>query len=226
MTPLELCEPLFLHMCRLNRSARKGGSSEYNQVRSEIRVLLGDIKSKAAKEPNLVRQYEEIEEVLIFFVDSLIADSNLPYANDWHQNRLAYERKDLAGDEKFFDLLEETLKDSSEAATERLAVFYTCMGLGFRGFYSGQPEYLRKKMLECSSRLRNVMDVDEFSRICPRAYDHVDTSDLVEPPGTKLVGITIALLGLVVVILIANVSLFKISARELLEALRKIIGGW
>ena len=225
MTLLELCEPLFLYMCRLNRSARKGGSFEHSQVRSEVRALLKDMQSKAASEPNLLAQFEAIEEVLIFFVDSMIAESNLPFARDWDQDRLAYERRELAGDEKFFDLLEETLKDSSEAATERLAVFYTCMGLGFRGFYAGQPEYLRKRMLECSARLREMMDTDEFSRVCPQAYEHVDARDLIDPPGKKLLGITIALIGLVVVVFIANAWLFKDSANELIKALDKIIGG-
>jgi type IV/VI secretion system ImpK/VasF family protein len=225
MTLLELCEPLFLYMCRLNRSARKGGSFEHNQVRGEVRALLKDMRSKAASEPNLVAQFEAIEEVLMFFVDSLIAESNLPFARDWDQDRLAYERKELAGDEKFFDLLEETLKDSSEAATERLAIFYTCMGLGFRGFYAGQPEYLRKRMLECSARLREMMDTDEFSRVCPQAYEHVDARDLIDPPGKKLLGITIALIGLLVVVFIANVWLFKDSANELIKALDKIVGG-
>jgi cytochrome bd-type quinol oxidase subunit 1 len=45
-------------------------------------------------------------------------------------------QRQLAGDEKFFDLLEETLNDSSEDASERLAVYYTCLGLGFMGMYT------------------------------------------------------------------------------------------
>jgi len=223
MTLLELCEPLFLYVCRLNRSARKGGSHEYSHVRGEIKALLEDMKSKKAAEANLLTQYEKIEEVLIFFVDSMIAESNLPFAHEWHENRLAYERKELAGDEKFFDLLEESLNDSSKAATERLAVFYTCMGLGFAGFYAGQPEYLRRKMLDCKARIREMMDVDEFSRICPEAYEHVDTSNLVEPPGKKLLGIAIALVGSIIVLFVANLLLFKSASKDLGKALETII---
>ena len=36
----------------------------------------------------------------------MISESSLPFAAQWNQNRLAYERNELAGDEKFFDLLE------------------------------------------------------------------------------------------------------------------------
>ena len=51
---------------------------------------------------------------------------------------------------KFFDLLDETLNDPSDEATERLKIFYTCLGLGFSGWYAGQSEYLRGKMLDIS----------------------------------------------------------------------------
>jgi type VI secretion system protein ImpK len=221
MTLLELCEPLIQYVCRLNRSGRKGGSFEPSRVRAEIDAMFEDMRSKASADPNLTSQYDKIEMPLIFFVDFMIKESALSFARDWKE--IAYERNELAGDEKFFDLLDETLADPSQAATERLAVYYTCIGLGFTGWYTGQPEYLRKKQLETSARIRAMMDVDEASRICPEAYEHVDTSDLVQPPGMKLLGIFIALIGMTVVMFVANFFLFKTTASELQAALMKII---
>jgi len=221
MTLLELCEPLFQYVCRLNRSGRKGGSFEPSRVRSEIQAMLDDMRSKSAADGNLTSQFEKIELPLIFFVDFMIKESSLPFARQWKE--MAYERNELAGDEKFFDLLDETLADPTQAATERLAVFYACLGLGFTGWYTGQPEYLRKKMLEVSARIRNIMDVDEAVRICPEAYEHVDTSDLVQPPGAKLAGIFIALGGMILVTFIANFFLFRTTAANLQDALRQIL---
>lgn len=221
MTLLDLCEPLIQYVCRLNRSGRKGGSFEPSRVRAEIDAMFEDMRSKASADPNLTSQYDKIEMPLIFFVDFMIKESALSFARDWKE--IAYEHNELAGDEKFFDLLDETLADPSQAATERLAVYYTCIGLGFTGWYTGQPEYLRKKQLETSARIRAMMDVDEASRICPEAYEHVDTSDLVQPPGMKLLGIFIALIGMTVVMFVANFFLFKTTASELQAALRKII---
>ena len=57
---------------------------------------------------------------LIFFVDSLISESTLPFAAEWNRKRLAYERNELAGDEKFFDFLDETLAEKGPDADERL----------------------------------------------------------------------------------------------------------
>jgi len=221
MKLLELCEPLFQHICRLNRSGRKGGTFEPTFVRAEIKKLFDDMRRKASEDPTLTSQYDKIEMPLIFFVDFMIKESALPFARQWEE--MAYEHNELAGDEKLFDLLDETLADPSQAATERLAVFYTAIGLGFTGWYTGQPEYLRKKMLEIAARVRGIMDVDEETRICPEAYEHVDTSDLIQPPGMKLLGIFLALIGMSVVVFVANFLLFRTTASGLQDALREII---
>jgi len=223
MTLLELSEPLFLYICRLNRSARKGGSNEYSRVRAEVEAIFKEMKANADTEPGLVGQYEKVHEVLIYFVDSMIAESALPFANEWHKNRMAFERNELAGDDKFWDLFNEVLEDKSQDATDRLAIFYTCIGLGFTGFYAGQPEFLRNKMLQCAARLQDVMETDEDKRVCPEAYEHLNTSDLIEPPGAKLAGIAIALVGLIFVLFAANIYLFKLTSEDLVTALNSII---
>jgi len=221
MTLLELCEPLFQYVCRLNRSGRKGGSFEPSRVRSEIEGILDDMKSKAAGDGGLISQFDKIELPLIFFVDFMIKESSLSFARQWQE--LAYERNELAGDEKFFDLLDETLADPTQAATERLAIYYTCLGLGFTGWYTGQPEYLRKKQLEISARIRSMMDVDEAARVCPEAYENVDTSDLVQPPGLKLMGIALALVGMIIVVFVGNLLLYRSTAAGVQDSLQKII---
>ncbi len=223
MTLLELCEPLFLYICRLNRSARKGGTHEYNRVRSEVEAIFEQMKARSATEPRLAGQYPKIERVLIFFVDSMISESKLPFAREWHRNRKAFELDELAGDDRFWELLDETLQENTPEATERLSIFYTCIGLGFTGFYTGQPEYLRTKMMQIAARLQHVVDTDIDTRICPDAYEHVDTRDLVEPPAVKLAGIAIALLGLIVVLFISNIFLFRWTARDLKEAIEEVV---
>jgi hypothetical protein len=44
---LDLCEPLFQYVCRLNRSARKGGNYELSQVQSENKGYLAEATTKA-----------------------------------------------------------------------------------------------------------------------------------------------------------------------------------
>jgi hypothetical protein len=219
MTPLEVCEPLFQYICRVNRSARKGGIYAHDEVREEVKAILSEIGTKVAADPALAAQFApkrgKLWLVLLFFVDFMIRDSNLSFAGDW--NDLARAEKELAGDDRFFEFLQETLGDQSEAATLRLPVYYACLGLGFTGAYRGQPEFLRRKMLEISARLRAQIGTDTASRICPEAYENVNTDNLIKPANPPLIGISIALVGMAIVLFVANAWMYRNSRRDLVK---------
>jgi len=223
MTLLDLCEPLFQFVCRINRAGKKAGLYEYPVVRGEIKSLFEQMQAKAIAEPKLNVQYKEIEMPLIFFVDSMISESANPFAAKWNQNRLAYDRQELAGDEKFFDYLDETLKNQSEDANERLAVFYTMMGLGFTGWYFGQPEYLRKKMMEIAPRIRPYMEADFTVRLIPEAYEKVDSRNLVEPPSKNMALIGIIFVVFCVTTLACNFYLFNKATSNLTQYLKEVL---
>jgi type VI protein secretion system component VasF len=223
MTLAELCDPFFLYLCKINRAARKGGIFEYAKIRNEIQGILQDMARTAAADPRLGDQFTRMERPLIFFADSMIAEGALPFAAEWNEKRLAFERNELAGDEKFFDLLDETLADPGEQATERLTVFYICLGLGFSGWYANKPEHLQRKMMEISARIPHLLGAHEAARICPEAYESLNTSNLIEPPGQKLAGIGIALAGLCVVLFLTNMYLYRWSSNDLVERLDRIL---
>ncbi len=219
MNLLELTEPLFQFICRLNRAARKNAPSEHEAVRAEIRELFRSMSEKSLVEHTLAMQYGKMELSLIYFVDSVIAESRLHFASEWNQNRLAYERQELAGDQHFFELLDETMAERGEDVAERLAVFYTCLGLGFTGWNAGQPEVIKRKMAELAPRIRSFVESDDAARICPDAYQHTNTSNLPLPVGTRLLGIIIVFVGLLLVVIFANISLFRSSSSDLRQAL-------
>jgi hypothetical protein len=68
-----------------------------------------------------------------------------------------------------------------------------------------------------------MLDADPSARICPEAYEHVNTANLVEPPGRKLVGVGIALAVGLIVVCAANVALYSSSSSKLEAALEAII---
>jgi type VI secretion system protein ImpK len=223
MTPLELCEPIFTKICVLNRLGRShAGFLDYDQLRSDIEQLFARVRSSAEVDPALKVQWQKLELPMIFFVDSMISESGLAAASTWNRSRLAYERKELAGDEKFFDLLDETLNDPSDEASQRLIVFYTCLGLGFTGWYAGQPEYIRGKMLDLSQRLKTAMDTDKTVKICPETYLNVDTRDLVQPPTSRLGGIAIVFAGLCLIVVMVEIYLFHTASLSLTDSLSAV----
>jgi type VI protein secretion system component VasF len=223
MTLLEVCEPLFQYICRLNRAGRKSASFEFTSVRSEVLGLFEEAKARAGGDFKLAAQFKAVELPMIFFVDSMIAESKLPCAKEWHKDRIAFKRDELAGDEKFFDLLDETLRDSSDEASERLTIYYTCIGLGFTGFYFSQPEFLRKKMHDISLRIRGHMESDSQARICPEAYDRTDTRDLVEPPTGRVWLMLVIFLICALTALGCNLYFFSKATEGLKSSLKVIL---
>ena len=225
MTLQELCEPIFQEICRLNRLARKGGGSaaELGRDMARVRSVFEEMKSRASGDVGLLNQYMEVEKPLVYFVDFMLSESKLPWAGEWPW--LEQEKyQELVGQMKFFELLDETLVDPSPAATDRLQIFYTCIGLGFTGFYVDEPEVLRRKMLEIQNRIRDRVELQETTRFIPESEMRVNTSNLYEPPGRRLGMLVIALVGLVMVLFIANFWLYSNSQSRLSGALDQISG--
>jgi len=132
---------------------------------------------------------------------------------------LAEEYGAMGGDTEFFenqtDGLEVTLKDQSRSATERLAVFYTCLSLGFEGMHFGEKDFLKQKIDEVLRRLHDFIETDERKKICNQAYGFTDERPLVIPVKSSLLGISIVLIGLIVVVLIYNGVSYYQSTKDL-----------
>lgn len=229
MTLVELCEPLFQNICRLNRLARSGAELPASQIRSEIKATLEQIRATSAETPGLLAKYEMtegrdgkrgIELVLIFFADSMIRDSKLECARGWDD--IAAEYDEYAGDDKFFDLLDETLQDRSRDATEQLAVFYTCLGLGFVGGLYGQPEAIRRKMHDCVARIGDTMDDASRGKICREAYDHTDRRPLNMPRGQKVLVRMGVFAVILVTVFVAAAFGYHFAQKQLGENLTRI----
>ena len=221
MTLLELSEPLFQYICRLTRSARKGGNYEPQsqvQIRDQGLSRRGPRQGPGGQPRRVVGEDRTSPHVLLRFYGL----RNPPFPGPANGRNSPLNATKWPATKSFFDLLEETLKDKSPSANERLAVFYTCMGVGFTGWYTAQPEYLRRKMKEIAARLQAAGQFTETQRICPDAYEKVDTRDLIEPPGTKLIGIGIALVGLLIVLFFTYGFLYRDSSTKLVSALHTI----
>jgi len=216
------CDPLFQTICRFNRIARKGSGAtqEYNQVRAEIEEMFEVMARTARGDIQLGEQFRRIELPLLFFVDSMMSESALPFAQKWSNNRLAFGRNEMSGDEKFFAMLDETLAEKKEGTDERLAIFYICIGLGFTG--GNPPEFLRKKMEELAQRVRAYVDIDESAFITPASYQHTNLSNLPLPMAASLVPLLIVIGGLLLVVVAVNVYTFYNASSELTESLTTI----
>lgn len=223
MNLLESYEELFQYVCRLNRTAKTDAHPDYARVRGEVKAKLDEISRGASSDVQLSNQIRRLELPMIFFLDNLICTSRLKFAQQWAASRLATEKNELAGDEKFFDFLEQDLKDTSEEAAERLSVYYVCLGLGFMGMYQGQPDHLRSYMDQIFPRIRQWMDVDPRNKITEEAYRSTDTRLLTEPPSRKIIFVAIVFVFLALVVLSIIYGLYVAAGRELTDSIGHIL---
>jgi type IV/VI secretion system ImpK/VasF family protein len=223
MKLIDLYEDLFQYICRLNRVGKADAQLEYARVRSEIETLLSDVTRNASADVRLLNQAKKLELPMVFFVDNLVVTSRLKFASQWAEDRLAVRRhNELAGDERFFDFLEQDLTDTSEEAAERLGVFYLCLGLGFMGMYQGRPEQIRKYVEQIFPRIRQWIDSDPKTKISDEAYRCTDTRVLTEPPNNKIIIVALVFVFLALTALAIYYGLYASASRQLSASIDQI----
>jgi type IV/VI secretion system ImpK/VasF family protein len=223
MKLLELYEDLFQYVCRLNRAAKTQAQPEYARVRSEVRDLLDQAARAASGDAALLDQVKRLELPLIFFLDYIIRTSRLKFAVQWAENSLARDRNEMAGDERFFDMLEEDLKEPSEAAAGRLAIYYLCLGLGFMGMYQSQPDQIRRYIEQIFPRIRQWIDSDPRTKISEEAYQHTDTRVLTEPPNNKIIIVALVFVFLSLSFLGIYYALYAHAVDDLRVSIKQIL---
>ena len=228
MKLLDLYEDLFQYLCLLNRTsaAKPEAHPEYARVRAEIKGLLAEIARNAAADVRLKNQADKLALPIIYFIDNIVCTSRLKFAPQWAQSRLANEYSGpegakLAGDERFFDPVNQDLKDVTEEAAERLAVYYACLGLGFTGMYLDQPEQIRSLVEQIFPRIKQWSD-SERAKLSEEAYKHTDTRVLTEPPGHKIILVAICFVFLCLSVLGLYYGLYIKASQDLTTAITQI----
>ncbi len=208
----EICEPLFLFACRLNRAARAEDMPlDVSAVRAEAERVFRTM-AEMAVQASLEDQYEKVRPALLFFLDMTIASSSHPWKEQW--SLMSREEGWAAPGQDFFRLLEETEADRSPAANERLQIFFTCLALGFEGAYHDRPEDLKPIFNRVRSRVEGVAGIDPRKPLCPEAYQGIFRS--VQPfDGGRLLRRTVMFTGLsLAALLMINLVVYSLMTRE------------
>ena len=222
MNLLELCEPTFLYICKVNRIYRNGGKLDLQKVQTDIADLRGEIQSKLIQEDSILnQQFESIELAYIYFIDSMLVAAGL---TEWNDNRIAVtEFNRRAGDNEFFDLLYDTEAEVGDDADGKLAFYYSCIGLGFTGMYEDDPKHLHEIMQRLEPRVRVFMDRDVISRITPEAYSHNLEMNVSPETAPRYLGLLFLSVGAILAIIISIFYLYFDAFSSLSKVLKKII---
>ncbi len=220
MTLVELTEPLFLYVGCLTRAAEHNTEFEVEQVRREIVGIFADMRIKAEAHPALAYQYDRnINLALIFYVDFMIKESDLNIANVWVE--LAFDEQELAGDEQFFDLLEQTLAQNTEVALQQLTVFRECLRLGFTGCYADDWKYIRQKHTDIDNKVFGER-YELSAQLTPTAYEHIEEKPLPFRTLKRFKYVRLTMAALLLIVFSANIYLYYYSSGAFRSTLKDI----
>ena len=155
-TELEkLCYPIFQRICNYWQLSRITNMVDRKAFLEDILLLLKEAETKASKDPLLDREFAWIEKPLVFFIDYMVKEGRFTFKDEWWE--LSRNYNELSGDEKFFDLLEDTLKNPDYEKS--VILFYIMLGLGFDGVYRYNNKYIEQCMRHCMSKAEIDFDI-------------------------------------------------------------------
>jgi type IV/VI secretion system ImpK/VasF family protein len=204
---VDLCEPLFVYVCFLNKCGREKKDISFITAQNKIDDLLTELHSNLTHGTNKWRQFSKIELPLLFFIDSIICESDVSFAEEWDKNRLAYSRGEMTGDKKFFDVLEELFNEYSVDADKCITFFYTCIGLGFTGIYKDNSEKIKYYLDRITTRIPGLDD-ENIPQIQKEVFSNVDHRNLQSKDWLTLTRIVVITIILVIAFISFNVFLF------------------
>ncbi len=124
--------------------------------------------------------------------------------------------------QQFFNDLDVIVQLPAEKSRQRLAIYYTCLGLGFGGIYRDNPEELQTRAQRIYGVLGDLVDRAVDREICPAAYD-ADERILYRPVRESLVVIGWVLVVVMLATLGAYYGFYKIATDTLNDTLKQVM---
>jgi len=160
----KLCYPIFNCFCNYWHLSCITNLVEREKFLEDVQILLKEAEAKASKDPILEREFLWIEKPVVFFIDYMVKEGRFPFRDEWWE--LSRNYSELSGDEKFFDLLNETLENP--VLENSVVLFYVMLGLGFDGAFRYNKKYIEQCMRLCMEKADTDFDI-YFEPILPPA---------------------------------------------------------
>ncbi|MGE9296167.1 MAG: DotU family type IV/VI secretion system protein [Puniceicoccales bacterium] len=220
MKALPQYQDFFSYVARLQRWLRQGGEPKLDALQKEALQQIDRIDRASRGDPLLRDVFKRVRLPIIFYIDHVIVECDSKISAQWRDARLAYQENELAGDEKFFDITDELMQETTPVANESLAIIYQCMGLGFTGWYANQPEHIRELMETIAQRLPE--DFMAMTRVAPEAYQPLDTRNLIVTARSRIGWMILAFVCSLILAFSLSYLVFFFSTAKLRDALNDI----
>lgn len=167
----EIVKPVLYRLCDYYTFRKAGCEVGHDTAVSEIRALFANVKHRVEQDEYLRSEYMQIEKPLVFFADYIFKESGFSFSREYEP--MAYAYNELSGDDKFFDLLDDCLKDGN-SSKDLIEIYYMMMGLGFDGAYRREPKEVENRMYNCAQMLGDMVHPESevlFPELTEKNYE-------------------------------------------------------
>lgn len=153
MRLVHLIEPILSLLCETFTFERCHIKVSLTTFTQRLNQCFLYIEQQCANNLELKRAYADIERPLYFFIDYFVHENKLSFYREFRG--LGRRINEFSGDEKFFELLDISLKENY--ANDKNYVFFLFMALGFQGSHKGDAIKLRYYMHALGTRLETKL---------------------------------------------------------------------
>ena len=202
-----LLQPLLSKLCEFYAFKQVGQEVPYELLYGELKSELNALSLRCSASP------VQVEQVVIFFIDYTVKEGQFSYSAQYEEMARAFH--EFSGDEKFFDLLEETLKQGTDL--EMLRLFYLLLGLGFDGIFKRERPYVHELMHQIKERLPPTFAV-QSQELCPEDKDEAELQKHPKWYQFNLKKMVFLLIAITILAWAFNFSAFYHAVSPFLEA--------
>lgn len=232
-TLADVCEPLFLAVCRINRAARPRGDAvaaavklHPGTVRAQLNSAFTEMNERAA-EPGLADAYDpNLQTALKCFADLMMDRGGYDFSEDWD---FLSKHECAAPGQFYIEQIKQTLDDASDPASDRLAVYHACLSMGCSGHFYPDAEHnpeFQELFRNVSQRVEARTRAPAARQVCRDAYDGVFRQRPPRPIAESLrpiVAISVALLALAFIVAYASHVYFVHDLEKDLDTVNKAL---
>ena len=216
----DACSPLFLFLVTFRRNA-KTSTMELAEVRAGLERELDKVQQACAHDHDLQPLWERVRYALVTTADQVILSS--PWANRaaWSmqlQEAEVYGTRE--GGKRFFQLVEETLADSSPDSVPMAMVLFHCMGIGFQGNLRNERDQLQRLRQQLADRAHVSGQMEE--KLTPDAYGRNSDLSTLKLPTMGIARFVLIGLAAIVFALAAGNAVTAWTNRSVSAELQKL----
>lgn len=153
MTLYSLFHPVVVYVTAARVDAAAGKPLDGGAFYSHIMRELETVRKKGMSLAELAPAVETACAYTAFYVDYMVHEGPFSFSAQWQDlGRNKYH--ELAGDEKFFDYMQQFLEEDTPLATDHLRLMHAMVNSGFAGAYQHHAVELESLLRRVSARIR------------------------------------------------------------------------